>query len=138
MGRKFEFLKNFNDTYMALDTAGRTELSRRHMAEDYVCIEPPELPQGGIFRGWDAGPKISAIYRDLWDLELIEMTAIDDDDSDTLVIRTVYRWTSRETGRVLEEPVVELVRFNEDFRIQSFEVFHFDPAGLVATLPGRG
>ena len=137
MGARAEQFKSFNTKYMATDTAGRLELVREYFAEDFECIEPPELPQGGTFRGWDAGPHISAIYRALWDLELIEMTILEAEGSDTLVMRTVYKWTSKETGRVFIGPVLELVAFNKEGKIQSFEVFHFDPAGLVATLPGR-
>ena len=137
MGARAERFKSFNTKYMATDTAGRLELVREYFAEDFVCYEPPELPQGGTFRGWDAGPRISAIYRALWDLELVDMTILEEKDSDTLVMRTTYKWTSKETGRVFIGPVLELVAFNREGKIQSFEVFHFDPAGLVATLPGR-
>ena len=137
MGARAELFKSFNAKYMATDTAGRLKLVREYFAEDYECHEPPELPMGGTFRGWDAGPRISAIYRALWDLELVDMIILEEKGSDTLVMRTTYKWTSKETGRVFIGPVLELVAYNSEGKIQSFEVFHFDPAGLVATLPGR-
>lgn len=47
------------------------EACRRFMAEDFRLIEPPELPQGGVFNGWDAPVSVGEIYRAIWDVELL-------------------------------------------------------------------
>jgi ketosteroid isomerase-like protein len=106
---------------------------REFLAEDFECVEPPGLPQSGIFRGWDAPIRISNIYRALWDVEVLDYRFWDEDGSGVVVSRYLMKWTSKATGRSITQPVVELNHVSQG-RITRMEVFHFDPVGLVATL----
>ena len=62
------------------------------IAEDFECIEPPGLPQSGIFRGWDAPIRISNIYRGIWDVEVLDYQFWDEDGSDV-----VWFWIGHHT-----------------------------------------
>jgi hypothetical protein len=106
---------------------------RTYVSEDFECIEPPELPQGGVFTGWDAPIKVSSIYQGIWNIEVLDHQFFDEEGSGTVVSRYLIKWTSKETGKSMTQPVVELNQI-VDGKISRMEVFHFNAAGLLATL----
>jgi len=130
MGIKLDLMNRFLTHFATGDWCGAC---RAWIKDDFECVEPPELPQGGVFRGWDAPIVISKIYRGIWDVEVLSHQFWDDDSSDTLVSCYTIKWTSKQTGRSMTQPVVELNAF-KDSKLARMQVFHFDAAGLLATL----
>lgn len=130
MGAKLETMKRYLAQFQSGDWHGAC---RAFMPDDFECIEPPGLPQGGLFKGWDAPITISNIYRGIWDIEVLDRQFWDEDGTDILVSRYFIKWTSKTTGRSMTQPVVELNCVKDD-KITRMEVFHFDAAGLMATL----
>ena len=129
MGTNLTLLKDF----LAAWQEDWSAACRKYVSADFECIEPPELPQGGTFRGWDAPITISNIYRGIWDVEVLDHGFFDEEGSGVVVSRYLIKWTSKETGKSMTQPVVELNHV-ADGQITKMEVFHFDAAGLLATL----
>jgi len=130
MGKNLQTLQSFITAWKVdWETA-----CRAFVADDFVCIEPPELPQGGTFTGWDAPIQVSNIYLGLWDLEVLDYQFIEAEESDVVVSRYLMAWTSKATRQSFAGPVIELNHI-ENGKITKMEVFHFDAAGLLATLP---
>lgn len=132
MGAKLRTMEQYLTQFQRGDWEGAC---RKFMPDDFECIEPPELPQGGVFLGWDAPIVISNIYRAIWDIEVLDAQFFDEESSDILVSRYLIQWTSKETGHSMTQPVVELNTIKNG-QILKMEVFHFDAAGLIATLGG--
>ena len=129
MGENLDTMRRF----LAAWQQGWEPACREFLTEDFECIEPPELPQGGVFVGWDAPIRISRIYLGLWQLDVLDYQFFDEPGSGVVVSRYLMKWTAKTTGKTMTEPVVELNHV-KDGKITKMEVFHFDPAGLVATL----
>ncbi|HLY55214.1 MAG TPA: nuclear transport factor 2 family protein [Stellaceae bacterium] len=129
MGSNLDTMRRF----LAAWQEGWEPACKAFLSDDFVCIEPPELPQGGVFAGWDAPIRISNIYRGLWDIDLLDAQFYDEEGSGVVVSRYLMTWTSKATGKSMTQPVVELNHVAGG-KIIKMEVFHFDPAGLVATL----
>jgi hypothetical protein len=130
MGHKLKIMQAFQAEFMAGDaeTACKT-----HLSSEFRLLEPPELPHGGEFVGWDAPLRVANIYRAIWDVELLRTDFFDADDGDILTARYVMRWTHKTTRKSLTEAIVELNTI-ADGRIAQMEVFHFDCRGLLATM----
>lgn len=120
----------FQQEYLA---SSEHEACRKFMSEDFRLIEPPELPQGGVFNGWDAPVRVREIYRAVWDVELLRSDFHDAPESHVLVSRYHMKWTHLQTGRSIINPVAELNTIVAG-RFTQMEVFHFDAAGLLATM----
>ena len=43
-------------------------ICRKYLAHDFSCIEPPQMPVGGVFTGWDASIQITYIYKKHFDI----------------------------------------------------------------------
>lgn len=130
MGSKLEFMKQFLDHFATGDWDGAC---RKYLADDFECIEPPELPQGGTFRGYDAPIRISRIYRDIWDVNVTHLEFWEDESSDVLVSCYTIKWTSKKSGRSMTQPVMEQNTISNG-KLRRMQVFHFDAAGLLATI----
>lgn len=130
MGEKMAIMRAFQREY--LNSSG-IEACRKFMSKDFRLIEPPELPQGGVFDGWDAPVRVGGIYRAIWEVEPLRSDFYDTPDSDILVSRYQMKWTHLVTGKTIIEPVVELNRIVGG-KFEQMEVFHFDAAGLLATM----
>jgi hypothetical protein len=109
------------------------EACQRYVSETLELIEPPELPQGGIFHGWDAPIQVTAIYTGIWDVELLSTDFHDAIDDDIVFGRYLITWTHKVTGKSITEPVIEVNKL-KDGKITVMEVFHFDPGGLLKTM----
>jgi hypothetical protein len=129
MTDKLNTMRSFVAAYNEMDPR---EACRTFLAEDFECHEPPELPQGGVFTGWDAPLRISAIYAAIWDIDVLSADFFDVTGSDLVMSRFVMKWTHKKTGKSVTEPIVELNTIVGG-KIRKMEVFHFDPAGLLAT-----
>jgi ketosteroid isomerase-like protein len=129
MGANLDVMKRF----LAAWQESWEEACRAFISEDFVCIEPPGLPQSGTFRGWDAPIRISNIYRGIWDVEVLDYQFWDEEGSGVVVSRYLMKWTHKLTAKSMTQPVVE-INHVRDGRITRMEVFHHDPMGLAATL----
>ena len=129
MTDKLETMRSF---VAAFNEGGARDACRTFLAEDFECYEPPELPQGGVFTGWDAPLRINAIYGATWNIEIISADFYDVAGSDMVMSRFVMKWTHKGTGKSVTEPIVELNTIVGG-KIRKMEVFHFDAAGLLAT-----
>jgi hypothetical protein len=130
MSGKLDVMRTFQSAYMS---GGPEQACRRHLSEDFELHEPPELPQGGRFTGWDAPLRVSAIYTAIWDIELLNAEFFDVPDGDLVVSRYLMKWTHKATGKTMTQPIVELNTIVGG-KITKMEVFHFDAAGLLATM----
>ena len=135
MSSKIELVQNFQ-ARMVKAFAGEGEpeaVCREFLAGDFKCIEPPELPLGGTVCGWDAVLKIMDTYAKFWTVECLEMAFFGAEHDNVVTCRALWRWTAVRTAKTFVAPAVELFTIDND-RIKSIEVFHFNPAGLLATL----
>lgn len=130
MSDKLSVMRAFQREYLETNAL---EACRRFMTDDFRLIEPPELPQGGIFDGWDAPVRVGEIYRAIWEVEPLRSDFYDSPDGDILISRYHMKWTHLLTGKSFAGPVVELNRIVAGKFVQ-MEVFHFDAAGLLATM----
>lgn len=129
MDDKLAVMRAFQADYMA----GNAERAcRAHLSDDFQLHEPPELPQGGVFTGWDAPMRVSAIYMAIWDIDLLEAAFFDVPGADLVVSRYLMKWTHKGTGKTMTQPIAELNTVAGG-KIRRMEVFHFDAAGLLAT-----
>jgi ketosteroid isomerase-like protein len=135
---KRQIVERFFSQYQSGDREGAC---RTYMDEKFELAEPAGLPQGGVFRGWDAAIRASNIYSQIWDVAFEDAQYWEADDSNILIVRYVVKWTGKTTGRSFTQPIVELMTIKSN-KIAKIEVFHFDPGGLLDTLnptaPGRG
>lgn len=130
MADKLSVMRAFQQEYLA---SSPIEACSKFVSEDFRLIEPPELPQGGIFEGWDAPVRVGEIYRAIWDVEPLQSEFYEVPDSEILVSRYHMKWTHLVTGKTIITPVVELNTIAGGMFTQ-MEVFHFDAAGLLATM----
>ncbi len=129
MGANLDVLKAF----LAKWPESREAACDHFLSNDFECIEPPALPQGGVFRGKDALIRIGDIYGAIWDTEVLGVEFWEDKDSGVVASRYLMRWTSKQTGKSLMQPLAEFNHIR-DGKIVRIEVCHFDPQGLMATL----
>ena len=129
-----EFLDKMSDH--TIDKGLAASILREYMADNFENFEPPQLPVGGVFRGWDASLRIIAIYNEHWHQECLKTEIFGDDNSNLVAAKGLWQWTSVETGRSHTGAAVELFTV-ENGKIKAIEVFQFDPAAIVATLPGK-
>lgn len=130
MGRHLDLLKEFLAQFQSGDWKGACA---KYVADDFECHEPPGLPQEGVFVGREASVQISKIYRDIWDIEIGKQEYWEAEDAEIVFSRYEIGWTSKETGKQLTQPIVEINTFR-DGRLKKMEVFHFNAIGLMATL----
>lgn len=129
MSSKLDVMTAFVNQYNSGDALGAC---RTYLADNFECHEPPELPQGGVHRGWNAPVLISEIYRNIWDVDFLDARFWDTGDGDVVVSRYLIKWTHKATKKSVTQPVVELNTIVSG-KIVKMEVFHFNPTGLLAT-----
>lgn len=127
---KISLMRSFQSAFMTSDPG---EACRRYLSADFELHEPPELPQGGVFKGANAPLRVSSIYRTIWNVEFHASDLWDTENSDIVLARYLTTWTHRTTGKSMTQPVVELNTIVGD-KITRMDVFHFNPAGLLATM----
>jgi ketosteroid isomerase-like protein len=125
-----DLMLSFQSAFMTSDPEAAC---RRYLSADFELHEPPELPQGGVFKGPDAPLRVSRIYRDIWNVDFHSSELFDTEDPEIVVARYVITWTHRKTGKSMTQPVVELNRCR-DGKIVRMDVFHFNPTGLIRTM----
>jgi hypothetical protein len=130
MSTSMDILTEFQSIYMAGDAV---KACRQYVSTDLELIEPPELPQGGVFHGWDAPIRVTAIYTGIWDVQFLSSDFYDAIDDDIVFARYVATWTHKATGKSITEPVIELNKLS-NAKISLMQVFHFDAGGLLKTM----
>ena len=127
-------LRAYLDRFQGGDWEGACE---EYCHPDFEIHEPPGLPQSGVHRGSRAAIEVSKIYRSIWDVRIGKQELWGAENADLVFSRYEMTWTSRQTGRSVTQPVVELNHFR-DGRLARMEVFMSDPQGLMATLQEDG
>ena len=130
MGKNLDIMMKFLEQFQSGDWEGACQT---YVAPDFECHEPNGLPQEGVFKGQNAPIEISKIYRGIWDISADQLEFWEAEDADIVFSRYVISWTSKETGKSMTQPVLEINTF-KDGKIQKMEVFHFNPIGLMNTL----
>lgn len=123
-------LRAFLDRFQDGDWEGACE---EYCHTDFEIHEPPGLPQSGVHRGSRASIEVSNIYRSIWDVSVGSQELWEAQDADLVFSRYEMTWTSKQTGRSVTQPVVELNHFR-DGKLARMEVFMSNPQGLMATL----
>jgi len=135
MSKNVDLIKAFQKkgTELFQSNADAKEVLGEYLTEDFECVEPPQMPVGGVFRGWDAISTIIEIYARHFNIECLNMEFMGSDESNVVAAKGTWRFIAKETGRSIVAPAVELFTI-ENGKVKSIEVFQFDAAGIVATL----
>ncbi len=127
---KIDVLRAF---FLEFTTTSPEEACRKYLSDDYELHEPPGLPHGGVFKGWDAPLRVSAIYNGIWTVDFHTFDFLNIENSDLVMGHIFATWTNRQTGKSMSQPVVELNTVIGD-KLTRTDVFYFNPAGVLATM----
>jgi ketosteroid isomerase-like protein len=119
--------------YLAAGGPGRAsfDLLAPYFAPDVELHQAAGLPYGGIWRGHDGMEKFFVTMSETWaDFDLSDQTflAVTPDHA---VVLTQVRATARATGRAIDFPILQLIRFGEG-RIREVRPFYWDTAAIAA------
>jgi ketosteroid isomerase-like protein len=103
------------------------------LTPDYVIIEPPSLPHGGVHEGVEAWLAMNARMRSLWQQQDKTEHLWDVPEDDIIVRYSSMEWTSKATGRTVRFPSVQVLHFR-DGRIAKVEMFVQDTKLILDTL----
>ena len=114
-----------------------SDRSRQAMVDaftpDYVMVEPPSLPHGGIWEGRDEWLKMNAMMRSLWDQKVVPVHVWDVPEDDLIILNSHMEWTAKTTGKTVSFPAIELLYFR-DAKICKVEMFLQDTKIILDTL----
>lgn len=119
--------------YLAAGGPGRAsfDLLAPYFAPDVELHQADGLPYGGIWRGYDGMEKFFVTMSETWaDFDLSDQTflAVTPDHA---VVLTQVRATARATGRAVDFPILQIIRFGEG-RIREVRPFYWDTAAITA------
>lgn len=100
---------------------------------DIEIVEPGSLPHAGTHRGHDEWRALIADMRTQWDQHGQVQHVWEIADDDLIIVYTTMDWTARSTGKRVEFPSIQLLRF-ENGLIAKVEIFHQDVAAVIGTL----
>lgn len=115
--------------YEAINTGDPGVLEAIH--EEMEFHEPASLPYGGIYRGPDGMGELFGALAEHWDglhLEIEELV----DAGDCVAIRARLQGRAKSTGREVDEPYLELLRFREGKAIADW--IQMDTAAVLQAL----
>jgi hypothetical protein len=128
MGTKAELLTAFMEMFQS----GQADLAcQQYMHRDLEIYEPESLPQGGVFRGYDAPLQVTAIYTKLWEVRVLDREIWEADN--VAVVYFCMEWTARDSGKSATVPVLESNHFIGG-QVSRIQVFHHDTNALLETL----
>lgn len=118
--------------YLAAGGPGRAsfDLLAPYFAPDVELHQAGGLPYGGIWRGHDGMEKFFVTMSETWaDFDLSDQTflAVTPDHA---VVLTQVRATARATGRAVDFPILQIIRFR-DGRIGEVRPFYWDTAAIA-------
>jgi len=105
--------------------------AQRDLHENLVVDEPPGLPQGGAWHGRDASERIKRLVTNLWDREAGPLGVWD--CGDVVMAYREITWTSKQTGKSVVSPQLEMYEFQEGQIIRT-TVYIKDVVGVLDTL----
>ncbi|MCL2583920.1 MAG: nuclear transport factor 2 family protein [Streptosporangiales bacterium] len=100
----------------------------------FTLLEPPSLPQAGLFHGRGEWQAMHDRMRALWQQKLTVEKRWDIPCENVVAMRTTMEWTANATGRSASWPTIELLWFDGEARIDHIEIFHSDTALILTTL----
>jgi uncharacterized protein len=101
--------------------------------EDYVMVEPPSLPYGGVWEGRDEWLKMNAIMGSLFDQKVVPQHTWDIPEDDLIILYSHMEFTAKATGKTVSFPAIELLYFR-DAKICKVEMFLQDTKIILDTL----
>ena len=101
--------------------------------EDYVIVEPPSLPHGGVYTGREEWAAMNAKMRSLWAQKVKPTRIWDLPQDDVIILYSEMEWTAKATGRTVSFPAVEILHFR-DAKICKVEMFLQDTKIILDTL----
>ena len=117
--------------YMRSDPPDATLLEAAFDPE-VVVHEPGSLPYAGDWRGLDDVAALIRLMGETWSQMTLEgLVAVR--DGDLVFLSCTLRLVSRATGRSIEQPFAEALRFRGG-RLLEGRPFYFDTAALLATI----
>ncbi|HWM08443.1 MAG TPA: nuclear transport factor 2 family protein [Solirubrobacteraceae bacterium] len=126
--------------YLAAGGPGEAsfELLAPYFSPDVVLHQAETLPYGGTWRGHDGMERFFVAMSETWEaFEMLEQDFLV--AADTAVVHTRVRARARATGRELEFPILQTLRF-EAGRIAEIRPFYWDTAAIAAAssrIPAR-
>jgi SnoaL-like domain len=114
-----------------------SDRSRQAMVEaftaDYVMVEPPSLPHGGVWEGRDEWLKMNSLMGSLWDQTVTPQKIWDIPEDDMIILYSHMEWTAKATGKSVSFPAIELLYYR-DAKICKVEMFLQDTKMILDTL----
>jgi ketosteroid isomerase-like protein len=99
---------------------------------DVVVHEPGSLPYAGDWQGLEGVAALIGLMRDTWsEMAVEDLAAVR--DGDAVFLSCTLRLVSRATGRSIDQPFAEVLRFR-DGRLLEGRPFYFDTDALLATI----
>ncbi len=103
-----------------------------HFHDDIVVHEPPGLSYGGTYKGKAGFGGLLVALSEHWDgLQLVTDDMLDADPC--VIIRGRIIATIRSSGRAVEQPYLELLRFQDGKAIEAW--VHMDTADVNSPVP---
>ena len=100
---------------------------------DFEMVEPPSTPFGGTWTGPADYLTMRGIMVEHWICSLEDHHIWESSKDDVIIKYSMMSFTSRQTGRSVDFPSVQVVRFR-DGKMSRVEVFYQDSGSLLATL----
>ena len=108
--------------------AGNLEVAFDCVHPDGVITEPSKLWYGGKWVGPDGLREIIETMTSKLDIEVVDYAVFDSEDITTMKVEIRFR--SKETGRTIEMPIVELYR-ERDGKLIEMDIFYKDTAAVL-------
>ena len=122
------------ETYAAVQKAVEAkdfDELRRHIADDFVMLEPEPLPYGGEWRGPEGFVALVQKLRESFGIDVVK-SQISEAEGDLLVCEFTFGFTSLRTGERMEQAVIDLFRFDQDGKIARADIYYTDAVKLAA------
>jgi ketosteroid isomerase-like protein len=99
--------------------------------DDFVVHEPPGLPYGGDYHGVQAFFEL--LHKIDTALELTPLSVEHLEPGDTVLARTLLRFTSRASGQRMDIRLTNIFSLRDD-RIAELDVYYEDPSAIGTLL----
>jgi ketosteroid isomerase-like protein len=111
-------------TMIANGLAGRYDIIRQYIADDYECHLPAGLPYGGEYQGWDGYTQVFTKIVDFFSDVAFGPNQFLPDDEKVVVLSRV-KGTLRKSGKKIDMPLIEVWRLRKEM-ITSITAYYFD------------
>ncbi|MFC6882305.1 MULTISPECIES: nuclear transport factor 2 family protein [Actinomadura] len=100
---------------------------------DFVLVEPASLPYGGEWRGPDGFLRFLETMNRVWSRMGPKDPPVHVEQGDTIVLLATLDAVGRATGRAIEVPVAQVVRFRAGLLLEA-RMFYFDTVAVNEAL----